>query len=578
MFALERPRPTSIPNLRHRLSLATPPARRRLVHFALLPTILRSEESADPREDACLSSKPPRHAINGRPHHLHDLSRLGHLVTKPELHSQHAQDLGQACPSGSGRTIPQRARLKYTPKTPREMSSYIKKQSSSAAVEAARAPDPASILVSHCHHMELLCCVCKQHLNHIHLSAIFHGAAKLCQSARFSATSQQSPVQAELDHFLSSMLLRLKRCLPHIQPRQASSILWSFAKMQINPDDLVHNMTDCLGQQFIRKMDAADGQGFATLLLACVHLQVDPRQGDVCQRIVQHLNLTDLLHFDAQAVANLAWALQELRYAPPASLASSMIGRLLNLCCEDSGDVRAHHISNLLFALAELRLPVSQHNADALVSALVSRLRLDAQDLTNTAWSLAVLDRLNPETYQGLQNLLSKCPETSLDAQNVRQMHQALESLQPASDDPIQQIEAWNALQQELCMLSASVVDAYGEPNFHSREELHAVLTELGLHFHITVDYNWYWVDALITAPDCASSDIIILLESRDYIKNEECRLSGRAVFRQQLLAQYGSVVLVPHNLIQGDVAMLAEFLEPRLQAAAEGNLDAYQV
>ena len=418
----------------------------------------------------------------------------------------------------------QRARLKYTPKTPREMSSYIKKQSSSAAAEAATAPDAAGILVNHCRHMELLCCVCKQHVNHIHLSAIFHGTAAVSQSARFTAISQQSPVQIELDHFLSSMLLRLKRCLPHVQPRQASSILWSFAKMGVNPDDLVHNMTDSLVQQFMRKMHSADGQGFATLLLACVHLQVDPRQGDMCQFILRHLGLTDLLHFDAQTVANLAWALQELRYAPPPSLASCMIHRLLDLCCEDSDDVRAHHISNLLFALAELRLPVSQHKADALVSELFSRPRLDAQDLTNTAWSLAVLDRLDSDTYTSLQTLLSKCPRKSLDAQNVRQMHQALESLQPTSDDPIQQVEAWNALQQELCMLTTSVINTYGEPDFHSREELYAVLTQLGLHFHITVDYNWYWVDALITAPDCASSDIIILLESRDYIKNEDCR------------------------------------------------------
>ena len=55
------------------------------------------------------------------------------------------------------------------------------------------------------------------------------------------------------------------------------------------------------------------------------------------------------------------------------------------------------------------------------------------------------------------------------------------------------------------------------------------------------------------------------------------CRLTGRAVFRKQLLSQEGILVSIPEvDVIDSNATRLAEYLKPRLQAAAGESLKAY--
>ena len=52
------------------------------------------------------------------------------------------------------------------------------------------------------------------------------------------------------------------------------------------------------------------------------------------------------------------------------------------------------------------------------------------------------------------------------------------------------------------------------------------------------------------------------------------CRLTGQAVFRKQLLSQEGILLSIPEvDVIDSDATRLAEYLKPRLQAAAGEKL-----
>ena len=272
----------------------------------------------------------------------------------------------------------------WTPQTPKELSAYIKKQSVTAAAQAQKAHKPNEILTKYCQHMEFLCFRCKESLNHIHVSAVVYGTAKVCNAAiQGQNLKHHDTLQLhQLHSFLYRMLFRLQYFLPRIQPRQASSILWSCASLGVNPDSLIPGIVDELAQQFLRNMSSADGQSFASLLLACVQLRLDPRDGHMCYAMLKYLNRTNLSAFDAQAVANTAWALQELRYAPQDDLALAMASRLLYHCQYSQAEIRPQHISNLLFAFAELRLPAEPTQLNALVTFLLSRAKVDAQDLT----------------------------------------------------------------------------------------------------------------------------------------------------------------------------------------------------
>ena len=69
---------------------------------------------------------------------------------------------------------------------------------------------------------------------------------------------------------------RLQPLLPAIGARIAADVLWSSAKLGLDPDALVPGMTDSLAQQFMADMDAANGQEFANVLVACGKLQLNP--------------------------------------------------------------------------------------------------------------------------------------------------------------------------------------------------------------------------------------------------------------------------------------------------------------
>ena len=55
-------------------------------------------------------------------------------------------------------------------------------------------------------------------------------------------------------------------------------------------------------------------------------------------------------------------------------------------------------------------------------------------------------------------------------------------------------------------------------------------------------------------------------------------RLTGRAMFRQQLISQRGHLIVIPTLVIQGTLEQLSLYLKPRLESASENTLDTYRL
>jgi len=293
--------------------------------------------------------------------------------------------------------------------------------------------------------------------------------------------------------FLTKMFQRLQPLLPVVAARQAANMLWSSAKLRLNPDALVPGMTDSLARQFMVDMDAAIGQHFANVLVACAKLQLSPCQGGLFKAILNRLETADLSKFepqnvantlhslatipaaapsvevldalcqrfgvllkrrqaaelpDAHNIANTMWALSKLKHDPSDELAMSMVGRMVALCCLPGQQPKPQEVSNVLLACAELSVPVNQADTDSLTAFFLSSNRRQGtrQAYTNTAWSLAVTGHLRQAQFTLLLDQLSalsgndhELSQSLLKVAELTQLYQALSWLQPPPSTDFQQ-------------------------------------------------------------------------------------------------------------------------------------------
>ena len=291
-------------------------------------------------------------------------------------------------------------------KSAKHMSHYIKEQWQLAA-QSVRHSSPDKVMEAYYGCMDQMCRCTEKQLNSIHINAIVHGTAKVWIAARTSHNGRGGEQQAhqKLRSFLVRMLRRLQPLLPAVGARGAANLLWSSAKLGLNPDALVPRMTDNLAHEFMVDIDAATGQHFANVLVACAKLQVKPCQGRLVKAICGRLATVDMSTFGSQAVANTLhslatipaaapsveeldalcqpfgvllksrqaaelpnqqsiantlWALSKLKHAPPDELALSMVGRMVALCCLPRQQPMPQEVSNVLLACAELSVPVKQ--------------------------------------------------------------------------------------------------------------------------------------------------------------------------------------------------------------------------
>lgn len=324
-----------------------------------------------------------------------------------------------------------------------------------------------------------------------HIASALYGTALVWQAAQHKPQAPHRPqLHPELQDFLYRMLERLQFVQSKLNTRAVSSILWSFAKLGQHPDTLLPGIVDGIAQRYVQDIDTATGQSHSSILLACDQLRLDPCQGAMITAILQHLDSIRLAQYNAQdlsniihglaklpqaqpstellnklcdsflplfecedqaqrpnsqAVANFAWALQQLNHSPAADLAAAMIQRMLQLCQRPQQPPKPQEISNLILACSQLKMPITQEQAERLMLHLLNHRQLRPQDLTNTAYALAMLGVLQQNSFACLLQRFAAVITRATPGRDsaLRQMYQALRSIQPPSDANPQEYKAW---------------------------------------------------------------------------------------------------------------------------------------
>ena len=208
-------------------------------------------------------------------------------------------------------------------------------------------------------------------MNFIHISTIFTAAAQLWDKAQAKQKFQQDQLGAQ--RTLVAFLYGVFTLVPvpgKVSTRIISNISWASAKLGVELDTFEPGLTCKLVATFVKSIQA---------------LKAKDRP-------------------NAQDSANFFWALGVWKHLPPDAATSIMWAHSVALV-EDAEQPAIPQISsNLLHALAQLGLAITEKDAHILLKSILDDVRGSAtvQHCCNTAWSLAVLGQLQSEGLQAL--------------------------------------------------------------------------------------------------------------------------------------------------------------------------------
>ena len=471
---------------------------------------------------------------------------------------------------------------------PAQVSAYIKEQQR-MALAGVRGRQPTKALLVFYASMENLCSVARPLLDYISLSAIITATAKLWTSAQANSSFKPNAdmLDFEMKHLYCSILLQLKPMLPDAKAQAVSNILWSSAKIRLNPDALVPGMTDALAAKVLQltREDVRrqpNAQDCAIFLRALATLGHDPSDQSLTDAVCDHFamlikhhdeskrpsaqncanfmwavatlghepadqSLADAVcdrfamlikHSDeskrpnAGGAANVMWALGRMKHAPADGVASAILERLTTLCDLPGQAPNPQSLSNTLFACAVLRLQVKEHVRTALIGGLLrlNRSAIDKQAYCNAAWSLAVSSMLSIDIFLALLERLLSLPIAGpahdiLSTQQLTQLYQAFDSLQPLPAVAAQQ------LQNMVTRLGPVPLPHENRAaDLFVSKHLCAALELLGLAFTANVFLSGYWAEAVLHAQGNDIGLVVLVTGHRDHIKNKDKRCVKRFV------------------------------------------------
>lgn len=490
------------------------------------------------------------------------------------------------------------------------------------AEEAARNTDAAHIMQLYARRIDGHFDNTSHRLDPKHISGALYGTARIWQAIQTNPSQRaqhDQHAQQDLEAFLLRMLLRLQRVMPQAGTRIASNAFWVFAQLGVNPDSLSPGVVDALGLRFMSDIHAATGQSVSSTMLACVDLQLNPCQGQLLKTMQTHLETASMAiwdgqslsstafalaklraqpsaqlmdricacflgvlkspvtakHVNGQDVSSFAWALQDFKHMPSGKLLQVMLFKMVYLCKSQKHQPAPVDTSLMLFTCAVLRAKIKPEAAQVMTNQLLHHRQLQPEDVSVTAWALAVLGLLTLDVYSQLLHSLEKLGlqvPSKLSAGNTGRMYPALDRLEVLATSQDQQM-AWSQMQHRLQMLGPRPIEkAMPRPC----EPLLVALALLGLRCQSNALVKSYWVNAVVQPRQGTAAAILILVGGQDTFKNKPARFTGRAIFCEQLLSQAGIPLFVSFKLASGDPEQLAKYLKPRLEAAAGGSLDAY--
>jgi len=355
----------------------------------------------------------------------------------------------------------------------------------------------------------------------------------------------------------------MKKVRPNAQ--EAANVVWALATLGHYPAD--KDLLDVVCNHFVRLIRQHDDskrpnqQEAANILWALATLGHYPTYKGLVDAVCDQFVML-IRHHDAQKrptsqeVSNVLWALRKLNHAPPDGAASAMLEWFSRLCQLPGQEPNAQELSNTLFACAVLRLKVKRAFSHALVDGL---LRLDrasgcVQNYCNAAWSLAVSGMLSFKMFHALLERLRPLPTAvvvydAIPIQELRQLYQALDSLQPLPSVAAQQLPVLlNSLGQR------PLPDPKQDADSSLSKRLGLALGQLGLAFATDVPLSGYWVHAVLQPLDDGVTDPIVLaVEGLHCFRNKNRRCVRHCCASLFLCSLHGCSCLccMPHTVIR---------------------------
>lgn len=302
---------------------------------------------------------------------------------------------------------------------PRHITTFIKQQEQTA-IGLTKGRYPEAGLTSFCSSMDGLLSMSASHMNTIHYSAITTAAAHIWTGAQRSPGFRaQADVRERLKTLFQRCLQSLQALLADMESRDISSVLWSSATLNFNPDDAVPGIVQALTSEFLQlivveqEKQRPNAHDVANTIWAFATMG-HPATAQVVRAICLHFGRIVRSPVaqprpTAQAVANLLRAMSTLNHTPFDDRLLSHFCRYMHTLLRNQ-DERFHpdaqNCANVLTAVAKM----SHSSAAAtkmvdsiclhferLVGSPVAQQRPNAQHVANLVWALGVLKHTPPD-------------------------------------------------------------------------------------------------------------------------------------------------------------------------------------
>ncbi|KAL3149791.1 hypothetical protein ABBQ38_013617 [Trebouxia sp. C0009 RCD-2024] len=350
---------------------------------------------------------------------------------------------------------------------------------------------PGPAMLEFCYSLEGLYSTAAPQMDAINISTILSTLAHEWAAAQQNHNFQHNDidVNARVKAVVQQSLKQLQPRLQSLGAWGISNIMWSSAKLGVDPDEYVPGMVRTLATMFLQLIQdmhqkrRPNAQGSSNLVWALATMNHPAATNALLDCVCSHFG--SLMHHPdarqrpvAQDVANVLWALAELQHSPKHD-------RLLDDFCmymhsllrhQDAGvRPRAQDIAHLVRALAELQhSPQDAGLLDAFCMYMHSLLqrqdanaRPNAQDIANLVRALAVLKhplkdgRLLDDFCMYMHSLLqSRDARARPTAQNIANTLWALAKLQHSLQDA--------TLLDDFCIYMHSLLqsqNAWARPN-----------------------------------------------------------------------------------------------------------------
>ena len=437
-----------------------------------------------------------------------------------------------------------------------------------------------------CDSMDALICTVSSQMNHIHFAAVITASAHVWEAAQSDSTHAiYGDLHRKVERVYWQCVQGLQPLLSDTAPRQISTVLWASATLGFNPDKCVPGMVHALMHRFLQLIHTTDArqrpnaQSCANLIWAvatmrhpaasatealnsaCSHFAHLLRSPSVKQRpkaeevaslvwslsTLKHPPCDDALLNDlcvhmltllqsqecrtwpnAHATSSMLWGLAELKHAPPHPVGSALLDHLRGLCQSPGRQPTPQAISNSLHACAVLTLNVTSACVEALVNHLLGMpvARVSYQHYSNVAWSLAVMKRLNLDTFDALFSQLSvkhslRVEHSGLTTRHAQprleeacQLQQALEALKPLQGSA--QMDIWLTSCLRLQQLAPEPIPPV--MSLPGQTDLWAALAMMNVPFTACGLCGMYWADAVVSLHNSSAAQIILMVD-----RAEEC-------------------------------------------------------